>query len=129
MNTKYLWSMAASCLLAAVALPAAADTAPAATTCKDGTTSTATGKGACSHHGGVQTAAASPAAPAAPAPAVSPAAPPATPKAAAPAAAPKAAAPPAGATAKCNDGTYSTAKNHSGACSKHGGVAGWLSAS
>ena len=30
---------------------------------------------------------------------------------------------PAGATAKCNDGTYSYAAHHQGACSYHGGVA------
>ena len=33
---------------------------------------------------------------------------------------------PAGATAKCNDGTYSFSKHHSGTCSGHGGVAEWL---
>jgi hypothetical protein len=33
---------------------------------------------------------------------------------------------PANATAKCKDGSYSTSKQHSGACSKHGGVAQWL---
>lgn len=33
---------------------------------------------------------------------------------------------PAGATAKCKDGTFSMSKVHSGACSSHGGVAGWL---
>jgi len=33
---------------------------------------------------------------------------------------------PAGATAKCKDGTYSHAKTHQGACSRHGGVAQWL---
>ncbi len=32
---------------------------------------------------------------------------------------------PAGATALCNDGTYSYAANHQGACSHHGGVAQW----
>src|SRR5665647_1367510 len=32
----------------------------------------------------------------------------------------------AGATAKCKDGTYSHAKNHTGACSGHGGVASWM---
>ena len=32
---------------------------------------------------------------------------------------------PADATAKCNDGTYSFAAQHSGACSSHGGVAEW----
>ena len=37
-----------------------------------------------------------------------------------------AAAPPAGATAQCNDGTYSFSQHHSGTCSGHGGVAQWL---
>lgn len=33
---------------------------------------------------------------------------------------------PAGATAQCNDGTYSFSQHHSGTCSGHGGVAQWL---
>lgn len=33
---------------------------------------------------------------------------------------------PAGATAQCNDGTYSYSQTHSGTCSHHGGVARWL---
>ena len=33
---------------------------------------------------------------------------------------------PAGATGKCRDGTYTTATVHSGACSRHGGVASWF---
>lgn len=33
---------------------------------------------------------------------------------------------PVGATGKCNDGTYTTAKNHKGACSSHKGVLKWL---
>ena len=33
---------------------------------------------------------------------------------------------PAGATARCEDGTYSKAKTHSGACATHGGVAKWM---
>lgn len=33
---------------------------------------------------------------------------------------------PAGATGQCKDGTYTKSKSHSGACSKHGGVAKWL---
>jgi hypothetical protein len=34
--------------------------------------------------------------------------------------------PPAGATGQCNDGTWTMAKNHQGACSGHGGVKRWL---
>jgi len=142
----------------AATAPATAAPAPAAsgtpTTCKDGTTSTATGRGACSGHGGVQKASkSSPAAAStttAPAasktPAAAPAASaPAAPAAAAPAAgtaaaaktstasksAPTAAASntdPTGATAKCKDGTYSKSQHHSGTCSSHGGVAEWLTA-
>jgi hypothetical protein len=33
---------------------------------------------------------------------------------------------PAGATGQCKDGSYTMAKTHSGACSRHGGVAKWL---
>src|SRR5947207_1353117 len=33
---------------------------------------------------------------------------------------------PKGATAQCEDHTYSTAKSPQGACSGHGGVANWL---
>jgi hypothetical protein len=32
---------------------------------------------------------------------------------------------PAGATAKCNDGTYSFSQHRQGTCSRHGGVAVW----
>jgi hypothetical protein len=80
--------------------------------CKDGTYSTAkTKQGACSKHGGVQTwfADEKPATTSAP-------------KGAAKGAANGA---PQNATAKCKDGTYSFAKQHSGACSHHGGVAEW----
>lgn len=69
--------------------------------------------------------------PAAPAPA-----PAATPKSApagnAPAASSKAesvarpAGAPADATGKCKDGTFTTSKTHTGACSHHGGVAEWF---
>lgn len=34
--------------------------------------------------------------------------------------------PPKGATAECNDGTYSFSANHRGTCSHHGGVKRWL---
>ena len=134
--TTWVGALAAPLLIFAMALPCHADS-----TCKDGTTSTATGRGACSGHGGVQKAANSGAA-AAPAstesasPAAATASPAAAPKAA-PAAAPKAApaakaaattgnTDPTGATAKCKDGTYSKSKHHTGSCSHHGGVAEFL---
>lgn len=107
--------------------------------CKDGTTSTATGKGACSGHGGVDAAKTKAAAKSAKAakssskskatPAVATAA---SVKPASPAKKDVAAAKSgndkdaAGATAQCKDGTYSHAASHSGACSKHGGVAKFL---
>ncbi|MFW7226914.1 MULTISPECIES: DUF3761 domain-containing protein [unclassified Serratia (in: enterobacteria)] len=34
---------------------------------------------------------------------------------------------PEGATAKCNDYSYSFSQHHRGTCSRHGGVAEWLS--
>jgi Protein of unknown function (DUF3761) len=126
--TTWVGALAAPLLILAMALPCHADS-----TCKDGTTSTATGRGACSGHGGVQKAGKSAAA-AAPAAAesASPAAAPA-PSAAASKAAPaaKSAATtgntdPTGATAKCKDGTYSKSKHHKGSCSHHGGVAEFL---
>ncbi len=143
----------AALAIAALAAPTWAKDEPAETTvvCKDGTTSKG-GRGACRGHGGVDKKATKAGAQAAPsaggaaatAPAVPPpaaAAPaPAKPAPAAPAArgAPvaggaKATAPanakntdPTGAIAKCKDGTYSHAKSHTGACSRHGGVAEWL---
>ena len=109
----------------------AADTA-AQVTCKDGSTSNA-GKGACSHHGGVQKKADASGASAATEPA---------PKAKSTKSASngethststkssstssKSASATGKATAKCKDGTMSHAKNHEGACSHHGGVAQWL---
>lgn len=145
--------LAAPLLILALNASARADSTTPPTSCKDGTTSSATGRGACSGHGGVQKAsgtaastAGSSAAPAAPAPpaASAPAATPAPAGAAStvkPAAAPAAAAAPAkaasttgntdptGATAKCKDGTYSKSKHHSGTCSRHGGVEQWLDGS
>ncbi|MDQ3826745.1 MAG: DUF3761 domain-containing protein [Actinomycetota bacterium] len=38
----------------------------------------------------------------------------------------QAAAPPPGATARCNDGTYSSSQHRQGTCSGHRGVAQWL---
>jgi hypothetical protein len=43
----------------------------------------------------------------------------------APVATPPASNIPSGATGRCNDGTYTYATNHQGACSHHGGVAEW----
>jgi Protein of unknown function (DUF3761) len=121
--TTLVGALAAPLLILAMALPCHADS-----TCKDGTTSTATGRGACSGHGGVQKAGKSAAAAAA-APAATESASPAAASKAAPAA--KAAATtgntdPTGATAKCKDGTYSKSKHHTGSCSHHGGVAEFL---
>ena len=124
---------AAAPAAAAPAAPAA-PAAGATTTCTDGTTSTSSGKGTCSGHGGVQKAAK-----AKPATAAATAAPAAAPAASTTAAktstatksAPTTAASntdPTGATAKCKDGTYSKSTHHSGTCSSHGGVAEWLTA-
>ena len=105
--------------------------------CKDGTTSKAAGRGACSHHGGVAVAATDEAREKIDQPAAAPRSTPAparestrsqgraAPRAErAPSSTP---APNAGQpTARCKDGSMSYAKQHSGACSHHGGVAEWL---
>ena len=133
-------TIAAQLLAFALILPGHAADSTNPTACKDGTTSSATGKGACSGHGGVQKATnakpavsapvtAAPSA-ATPVPAVAaPAAPAAKSTPAATKSAPVVAADstdPTGATAKCKDGTYSKSQHHSGTCSSHGGVAEWL---
>jgi Protein of unknown function (DUF3761) len=125
--------VAAPLLIFALAVPSfAADPAP--TTCKDGTTTTSTGKGTCSGHGGIQKAAKAKPATTATAPAPAAAAPTAAGAAKSSTAtksAPTASASnidPTGATAKCKDGTYSKSAHRSGTCSSHGGVAEWLTA-
>src|SRR5258708_19080669 len=106
-NTTLAGLLAAPLMVFMLGLPARAADAGAPTTCKDGTTSTATGRGACSGHGGVQRAATDKAAAAAPAePAAAPAAP------AAPAA--------SGTPTTCEDGTTSMAPRR-GARPRHGG--------
>lgn len=68
-----------------------------AVTCKDGTTAAKAGRGACSHHGGVASATASPRVSRAPA------------------------APKVGESVSCRDGTTTNVTGR-GACSHHGGV-------
>lgn len=121
---------------AAAPAPSAAKAAPAPTTsappkvsastagatgrCGDGTTTSAKSKsGACSNHGGVKEWFGD--APAAAKPAPAPARQPAP-----TAAAPRANTSANGATAQCNDGTYSQSQHRSGTCSSHGGVKQWL---
>jgi hypothetical protein len=96
-NTIIAGLIAACVMMLAPVQPSRADAAPP-TTCKDGTTSTSTGKGTCSGHGGVQKAAKTTAT---------------TPAAAAGAAPAK--------TSTCKDGTASTSTGK-GTCSGHGGV-------
>ena len=99
--SRWLTAVLVLGLLAPVGTARAQATA-ATVTCKDGTASTTTGKGACSHHGGVAAAGATAPTPAAPA-------------------TPAAVATGAAATVTCKDGTTSTTTGK-GACSHHGGV-------
>ena len=97
-------------LLALPLLCSAADTGGAL--CKDGTTATTTGRGACSHHGGVDKSKSAASGAAATTPATA---------APAPSAAPAAPAPAAEGAVLCKDGTTATSRGR-GACSHHGGV-------
>ena len=121
--SAFLSVVALVCLTSAAGAQAAAK--PATVTCNDGTTSTATGRGACSSHGGVKKADAAKtdkAAPKADKPA-----PKAAPKPSAPAKADSTKGKASGKTGaktamvKCTDGTMS--KGGQGACSSHGGIA------
>jgi hypothetical protein len=100
---------------------AAAKKAASSVTCADGSMSKA-GRGACSGHGGVKPANAT----------AAPSAAPAKSNVSTTTAGIKAPAKkggnddPTDATAQCKDGTYSHAKTHQGACSRHGGVAKFL---
>lgn len=104
----------------------------AVVTCGDGTTSKNTGRGACSHHGGVRAATTNSASTGAVVPAPGTAVAPrsqkvnGSPSAAKVGSGAKEDNDPTGAIAKCKDGLYSHAKQHRGACSRHGGVASWL---
>ena len=149
---KYLLNLAAALAVVALALPSHQAFAKRTITCSDGTTSTATGRGACSGHGGVMKKAkaekrtattsakaekrtkATTSAKAEKRTKASTSAKAEKREKSAAAEAPAAGAPTrragpsdaAGATAKCKDGTYSHAQHHQGACSNHGGVAEWL---
>jgi Protein of unknown function (DUF3761) len=97
--------------------------------CQDGTSAPHGGKGACSHHGGIDKEAANEPSgnvareelPATPRPPV------AADKTTMPGPASTGAAS-AKATANCKDGTLSYSLQRSGACSHHGGVASWMEA-
>ena len=52
-STTLVGLLAVPLMVFSLALPTRAADSSASTTCKDGTTSTATGRGACSGHGGV----------------------------------------------------------------------------
>jgi hypothetical protein len=103
MKKAFVFSTIAAPLLAfALILPSHAADSTNPTTCKDGTTSSATGKGACSGHGGVQKA-------------------PTSAGGAATSTSEPAAPTTSGGATTCKDGTTSSATGK-GACSGHGGV-------
>ncbi len=111
--------------LACVTSVAGAQVKAATVTCKDGTTSTATGRGACSSHGGVKKADTTKAGAKSTSTAKTQtaAAKPATKSADTTKAGSKSTSKPSSKTAmvKCTDGTMS--KGGQGACSSHGGIA------
>lgn len=115
------------------------------TLCSDGTSSTATGRGACSGHGGVKGAEVTSKTTGRAIPVPATAKPPKAAKVLTPVprASPRAVTRansnsavvgngsaddnnPKGAVAQCKDGMYSHAVNHQGACGHHGGVARWM---
>jgi hypothetical protein len=106
--------------LACLTSVAGAQAKPATVTCNDGTTSTATGRGACSSHGGVKKPDASKGEAKAAAPATKPKTAVAKPAKTADTTKPKS-TPKKTAMVKCTDGTMS--KGGQGACSSHGGIA------
>jgi hypothetical protein len=112
-------SLLLACVLAFPLAGIAQEAAPAASapvTCNDGTTSAKSGKGACSHHGGVNKSGAAPTSTNSAA-AAKPTAAPAAPATPVPSSAPATGNEPV----TCKDGTTS-AKSGKGACSHHGGV-------
>jgi len=113
--SAFLSVVALACLTSA----AGAQAKQATVTCNDGTTSTATGRGACSSHGGVKKADTSKGAAKSATTAAKPAATPA-PKPPKPTDATKGKTTKT-AMVKCTDGTMS--KGGQGACSSHGGIA------
>ncbi len=116
--SAFLTAAALACLTSVAGAQAKQTTV----TCNDGTTSTTTGRGACSSHGGVKKAATS-TSESKPATTTAAKPKPTTPPKPADTTKPKSAGKTSGKTAmvKCTDGTMS--KGGQGACSSHGGIA------
>jgi hypothetical protein len=96
------------------------------TLCTDGSTSNASGRGACSGHGGVRGAEVTTKASGRRIPVPSTSVVPASPRTTRVGNGSKEDDNPAGAIAQCKDGLYSHAVNHQGACGHHGGVSRWM---